>query len=239
MRSIIFTALITLSCSLVSYAQGESEVAERSPLITKYESEDGAELLIIATESDVTGYYKADGKVDSIRFGSFTPDEVALYLKSDNNLKGKYKNLDNLKLKLTDRGFNKLGKYKFERVEGDEWEIQQKVIDHVKFTPESGIATYSLDGTGDELIFSVWWEIRKTVGSYYGEYKGYQGIAKKVKDDGDFIYYQYRHPDESLETTVYFQLNKKNNAIILFVDSEDSSSLGGLEPKEKIHFKTL
>lgn len=236
MKKIVLSIFAIISI-LSSFAQ--SDIADRMPLITNYKGDNGSELFIWSTEMTVKGYYKKD-KVDSISMGSFLPDYVSLNLKSGNQIDGKYKSLESFKSKVLDSDFKKIDKIEFTRAPKADYEIDAQAIDQDKFVAESGIATYNIDGT-DQMIFALYYEFRDDAGSHHG----YDGIADKIKEEGDEMHYRYTFfeaddPESNMSmmnTYINFTINKTTKEITFWVDSQASSSLMGLKQNEKIKCK--
>lgn len=190
MKNLISTLLFVFAVVKINYAQEHSGSlsADRNPYIAMYTRDDGSELLVCTSQSSAMGYYKKDGKLDSIKMGSFTKDDVGLYLKGGNQFDGTFKTEESFDVKVLNSDFKKIGKIKFTRKEFKSLDINAQIKDQEKFTQESGIATFNL-GDGSELLFALWWEFRATLNNPTdANFNEIQGIAKRTKTEGGFDY---------------------------------------------------
>lgn len=212
-------------------AQSGSVVADRIPSAYHYKGEN-CELHVLADNSSISGYFIQDGKVDSIKFGSFLNKDIAIYLKSGIQLEGKTKSFDKLSLKIVNSDFKKIGKLELNSTNKDKI-LNMKAEDQSKYTEESGLAIYMLDDKHFE--FAVFWEEKASVNSTNGVFKFYSGVAEKRGVGSVYKYEEYVDADNpALNTSVFIEL--KDGKANLWIDSELSSMMGGLKKDEKISF---
>lgn len=237
MKRFNYYLVLGLCCGFLS-VQAQNELiqapTENFLLIGHYEDVDNdAELYLVSAADEVWGYFKHEGEIDTIGYGSFGFDPlrpVGIYLKNEENLSGNIlKNGELLKLKWTDRSFNKLGKFKFER------KPQEGVDGNYRITPtsyggemftyfdQSGLAVSQLDKEGEEVDFVFWWHHKS-----FETGQGLRGTAKKIDEDDAMVYYSYESPEPMVNGSTVklrFELSKNRTAGFITMEVDTNNTL--------------
>ncbi|MEZ4937325.1 MAG: hypothetical protein R2799_07000 [Crocinitomicaceae bacterium] len=214
-----------------SQSHSGSEIAERNPTIYDY-SGTGVELHIVAGESTIWGVCDIDGKQDSIKFGSFLMNDIAIYLKNGNIIQGKTKTFDELSLKLVNKVYKKLENLELKLVNKDK-SRNLLAADQTKYTEESGIAIYQIDD--NTIQFYVFWQERKNL-NVSSNFQSFIGTAKKSGSNGVYKSLDYLVPEmPELNATLFIDVKK--DQIDFWVDTDIPTQRGGLEKNEKLTFK--